>query len=99
MDERYGLDGLEDYKPSPEELEKKRQTDREIYGKASKFKKLLETEEWKECEKVLKEDIYKNLHYDKQYLHMCWGLKMAIDRMHAWAAQADILLKEYGGDI
>ena len=99
MTESYAGDVYENVELTAEELEKKRQEARKVYEKAKHFKELVGTDAWKECEEILKEDLYKNLHYDNQFLHMCWGLKMAIDRIHAWADHADELLKEYGGQV
>lgn len=99
MTESYAGDVFENVELTAEELEKKRQEARKVYAKAKNFKELVELDVWKECENILKEDLYKNLHYDKQFLHMCWGLKMTIDRIHAWADHADELLKEYGGQV
>lgn len=82
-----------------EEQEKIRRDDREIYEKAKYFKNIVESEDWKEAEKTLKEDIYANLHDDDQCYHMCWGVKMCIGRIHAWANKADELLKKYGGSV
>lgn len=82
-----------------EELENQRKQDREDYEKAKHFKALIETPEWKECEEVLKNDIYMNLHYQEQHLHMCWGIKMTIDRIKAWASHADAILKRNGGTV
>ena len=82
---------------SPEELEKQKKKDLETLAKADHFKALVETSDWKEVEKVLKEDAFMNLRYDKQWLRMCWGIKMTVDRIHAWAAHADELRKKLAG--
>ena len=82
---------------TPEEREKQRKQDLENYEKAKHFKALVETEDWKEVEKVLKEDSFQNLRHDEQFLHMCWGIKMTVDRIHAWAFHADELAKRLAG--
>lgn len=97
MDE--SLNGVVGNELTAEELENKRKDDRELYEKAKHFKAIIESEDWKEAEKTLKDDIYANLHDDKHCYHMCWGVKMCIGRIHAWANKADELLKEYGGSV
>lgn len=93
------FEAQENVELTQEELEKQKKQDLEDYAKAKHFKALIETPEWKECEKVLRNDIYMNLHYQEQHLHMCWGIKMTIDRIKAWADYAVEILKRNGGSI
>ena len=84
---------------TPEEREKQRKQDLENYEKAKHFKAMVETEDWKEVEKVLKEDAFQTLRHEENFLHMCWGIKMTVDRIHAWAHHADELAKRLSGEV
>lgn len=63
-----------------------------------KFKELTELDVWKECEKHLKDDIYKNLSYTPGeggdwWLKYCWGVRAALERINGYAKHYDSALK------
>lgn len=69
--------------------------------KFEKFRKLCDTDEWKDCKEFLKDEIYQGLNLapgepgiGDWWLKYCWGLKACIERIESHATKYDEALKE-----
>lgn len=60
------------------------------------FAKLVESEEWKKVKETLRDDIILNLHFskDSEFYHLCWGIKMTIERIEARAKAVEDINKK-----
>lgn len=79
-----------------EELEKIKQERLKRLGDCKPFKELVESPAWEKVKATLEKDIITNLHFskDSEYYHLCWGIKMTIERIEARAKAVDELIKE-----
>lgn len=69
--------------------------------KYEKFRRLCDTQDWKDCRDFLKEEIYKGLMLNPGdvgtgdwWLKYCWGLKACIERIESHAVKYDNAVKE-----
>jgi len=68
--------------------------------KFEKFRKLCDTQEWKDCRDFIKDEIYQGLSLapgepgvGDWWLHYSWGLKTFIERVESHAKKYDDALK------
>lgn len=69
--------------------------------KYEKFRRLCDTQDWKDCRDFIKEEIYKGLSLapgdvgtGDWWLKYCWGLKACIERIESHAKKYDDAIKE-----
>lgn len=69
--------------------------------KYEKFRKLCDTQDWKDCKDFLKDEIYQGLSLapgdvgtGDWWLKYCWGLKACIERIESHAKKYDEAVKE-----
>jgi len=69
--------------------------------KFEKFRKLCDSQEWKDCRDFIKDEIYQGLNLapgepgtGDWWLHYCWGLKCFIERCESHAKKYDEAIKE-----
>lgn len=86
-----------DTKRSKEELEAL------LLGKEKfeKFRRLCDTQDWKDCRDFIKDEIYQGLSLapgdvgtGDWWLKYCWGLKACIERIESHAKKYDEIVKE-----
>lgn len=76
-----------------EELEKQKTELLKRKEECEPFKELINHPAWEKVKETLKDDIVLNLHFskDSEFYHLCWGIKMTIERIEARGnAVADI---------
>ena len=65
--------------------------------KFEKFRRLCNTQEWKDCRDFIKDEIYQGLSWTPQdddwWLKYCWGLKTCIERIESHAKKYDEAIK------
>lgn len=86
-----------DTKKSKEEME----TLLESKEKYEKFRRLCDTQDWKDCRDFIKDEIYQGLSLapgdvgtGDWWLKYCWGLKACIERIESHAKKYDEAIKE-----
>jgi len=86
-----------DTKKSKEEIE----TLLESKDKYEKFRRLCDTQDWKDCRDFIKDEIYQGLSLapgevgtGDWWLKYCWGLKACIERIESHAKKYDEAIKE-----
>lgn len=69
--------------------------------KFEKFRRLCDTQDWKDCRDFIKDEIYKGLNLSPGeagvgdwWLKYCWGLKAGIERIESHATKYDEAVKE-----
>lgn len=74
---------------------------RDHVEKFEKFRKLCDTQEWKDCVAFIKDEIYQGLNLNPGdpgtgdwWLKYCWGLKTFIERAEAHAKKYDEAIRE-----
>jgi len=79
-----------------EELEKIKKERLERLEECKPFKELINSPSWEKVKSTLEKDIVRNLHFskDSEYYHLCWGIKMTIERIEARAKAVDELIQE-----
>ena len=101
MVESY-LDSNAKKKAKAEELKERKEIEKTYLDhkeKFEKFRKLCDTQEWKDCRDFLKDEIYEGLSFapgdgGDWWLHYCWGLKTCIERIESHAKKYDTAIKE-----
>lgn len=76
-----------------EEREKQKEELLKRLEECKPFKDIISHPSWDKVKETLKDDIVLNLHFskDSEFYHLCWGIKMTIERMEARGkAVADI---------
>lgn len=73
----------------------------EAKEKFEKFRRLCDTQDWKDCKDFLKDEIYQGLSLapgdvgtGDWWLKYCWGLKACIERIESHAKKYDEAIKE-----
>ena len=73
----------------------------EAKEKYEKFRRLCDTQDWKDCKDFLKDEIYQGLSLapgdvgtGDWWLKYCWGLKACIERIESHAKKYDEAIKE-----
>lgn len=73
----------------------------EAKEKYEKFRRLCNTQDWKDCKDFLKDEIYQGLSLapgdvgtGDWWLKYCWGLKACIERIESHAKKYDEAIKE-----
>ena len=73
----------------------------EAKGKYEKFRRLCDTQDWKDCRDFIKDEIYQGLSLapgdvgtGDWWLKYCWGLKACIERIESHAKKYDEAIKE-----
>ena len=86
-----------DSKKSKEEMESLL----ESKEKYEKFRRLCDTQDWKDCRDFIKDEIYQGLSLapgdvgtGDWWLKYCWGLKACIERIESHAKKYDEAIKE-----
>lgn len=69
--------------------------------KYEKFRRLCDTQDWKDCRDFIKDEIYQGLSLapgdvgtGDWWLKYCWGLKACIERIESHAKKYDEAIKE-----
>ena len=89
-------------KAKAEELKEKEEIQKTLLDhkeKFEKFRKLCDSEEWKECRDFIKDEIYQGLSYapgdgGDWWLHYSWGLKTFIERVESHARKYDEAIEQ-----
>ena len=73
----------------------------EAKEKYEKFRRLCDTQDWKDCRDFIKDEIYQGLSLapgdvgtGDWWLKYCWGLKACIERIESHAKKYDEAIKE-----
>lgn len=73
----------------------------ETKEKYEKFRRLCDTQDWKDCRDFIKDEIYQGLSLapgdvgtGDWWLKYCWGLKACIERIESHAKKYDEAVKE-----
>lgn len=73
----------------------------EAKEKYEKFRRLCDTQDWKDCRDFIKDEIYQGLSLapgdvgtGDWWLKYCWGLKACIERIESHAKKYDDAIKE-----